>query len=301
MVLIGYGVFEYQQRPAAVEDKWADVHHDPRHEQDSRNDGQEGQDQQGQQDQPEEQAKLTISSDEVRKGSLLLINRQYPVSEDGVLPEIVSLFQRKDLVKGFGILDNSVQLPLDLVQKFSVIVESAKNDGVTHFLITSGYRDNEQQRELYEKMGADYANPAGHSEHNLGLSLDIGSTVGMMKDAPEGKWLEQNAWKYGFVLRYPEDKTDITGVLYEPWHFRYVGLPHSVIMQEHSFVLEQYLDYLKEQRQITGAIDGQTYSVSFYPVIEGQDIQVPLPDQYELSGNNIDGVILTSWDAKVRR
>lgn len=81
-------------------------------------------------------------------------------------------------------------------------------------------------------MGADYALPAGHSEHNLGLALDVGSTQMKMDKAPEGEWIEENSWKYGFILRYPLDKTDVTGIQYEPWHIRYVGLPHSAIIRE---------------------------------------------------------------------
>ncbi len=53
-----------------------------------------------------------------------------------------------------------------------------------------------------------------------------------MEKAPEGKWIEENVWKHGFVLRYPKNKSNITGIQYEPWHIRYVGLPHSAIMQK---------------------------------------------------------------------
>lgn len=59
---------------------------------------------------------------------------------------------------------------------------------------------------------------------------------------PEGGWLAEHAWKHGFVLRYPENKIDVTGVKYEPWHYRYVGLPHSALLQEQDWVLEEYLE-----------------------------------------------------------
>ena len=77
-----------------------------------------------------------------------------------------------------------------------------------------------------------------------------------MNQAPEGKWLTKNAWTYGFILRYPKDKTAITGIQYEPWHFRYVGLPHSLIMQQKNLALEQYLEYLKEEKTISTTIRG---------------------------------------------
>ena len=96
-------------------------------------------------------------------------------------------------------------------------------------------------------MGSDYALPAGYSEHNLGLSLDIGSTQKKMEKAPEGKWIEENVWKHGFVLRYPKNKSNITGIQYEPWHIRYVGLPHSAIMQK--FHTRGIFRVLKEEKR----------------------------------------------------
>ncbi|RLM60061.1 D-Ala-D-Ala carboxypeptidase VanY, partial [Halorubrum sp. Atlit-9R] len=133
------------------------------------------------------------------------------------------------------------------------------------------------------------------SEHNLGLSLDIGSTQGEMGQAPEGKWLNKNAWRHGFILRYPSDKTAITGIQYEPWHFRYVGLPHSAIMQDKNFVLEEYLDYLKDHKSITTTVNQQTYEISYYPVSKNTTIPVPVNGRYEISGNNMDGIIVTVY------
>ncbi|RXZ80351.1 D-alanyl-D-alanine carboxypeptidase family protein [Paenibacillaceae bacterium] len=281
LFVVGYGLITYQPPPEAVEDNLVDLQEET----------------QDQQQQPEDtRPVLTIAQEEVYKGNLLLINRQHAVPKDVGIPDVVNLVQRQDLVEGFGILDNNVELPLDMLQKFTGMIEAAKEDGVSHFLINSGYRDNEKQDELYKEMGEGYANAPGHSEHNLGLSLDIGSALGLMKNAPEGEWLKHNAWKHGFILRYPEDKSDITGAVYEPWHFRYVGLPHSAIMQEHDFVLEEYLDYLKEERNVTAQWDGKMYTVSYYLIAKGQRIKIPIEGSYELSGNNTDGVIVTTWD-----
>lgn len=150
--------------------------------------------------------------------------------------------------------------------------------------------------ELYQEIGSDYALPAGYSEHNSGLSLDVGSTQMQMNEAPEGKWIEENAWKYGFILRYPKDKTDVTGIQYEPWHIRFIGLPHSAIMYEKNFALEEYLDYLAKEKDIYSVINGKKYTVSYYPVSEDITIKVPVNLPYEISGNNKDGVIVTVCD-----
>ncbi|NOU76164.1 D-Ala-D-Ala carboxypeptidase VanY [Paenibacillus sp. LMG 31458] len=238
---------------------------------------------------------LKVTKDQIYKGNLLLVNKDHPVPSGAEESEAVNLFKHKELVNGFIVMDNTIRLSPSLVQKFSKMIDAAANDGVNRFLISSGYRDNKEQNQLYKQMGADYALPAGNSEHNLGLSLDIGSTQTEMSKAPEGKWLKKNAWRYGFILRYPADKTAITGIQSEPWHFRYVGLPHSAIMQEKNFVLEQYLNFLKEKKTIKTTVDHQTYEISYYPVSKNTTILVPANGRYQISGNNMDGIIVTMY------
>lgn len=238
---------------------------------------------------------IKVAKDQIHKGNLLLVNKDNPVPSGGEATDAVNLFQHKELMKGFIVLDKTIQLSPGLVQKFTTMIEAAAKDGVNRFLISSGYRDNKEQNKLYQQMGPEYALPAGYSEHNLGLSLDIGSMEDEMSRAPEGKWLKKNAGNYGFILRYPSDKTAITGIQSEPWHFRYVGLPHSAIMQEKNYVLEEYLDYLKEQKSITATINNLTYEISYYPVsTNNATILVPADGRYEISGNNMDGVIVTT-------
>ncbi|WP_249685837.1 D-alanyl-D-alanine carboxypeptidase family protein, partial [Bacillus velezensis] len=77
------------------------------------------------------------------------------------------------------------------------------------------------------EMGSDFRSSAGYSEHRLGLTLDVGSTQKKMEKALEGKWIEENVWKHGLVLRYPKNKSHIIGIQDEPWHIRYVVVPHS--------------------------------------------------------------------------
>lgn len=236
---------------------------------------------------------IQVTKDHIYKGDLLLVNKDHPVPPGHEASEAIQLSQHRELTEGFVILDDTIRLTPSLLEKFSAMMEAAKQDGVNRFMISSGYRDEKEQGELYEEMGPDYALPAGYSEHNLGLSLDIGSTQGEMEHAAEGKWLKNNAWKYGFILRYPEDKTAVTGIRYEPWHFRYVGLPHSAMMYEKRFVLEEYLEFLKEQRAITTTIEQQIYRIFYYPVPQHTTIPLPAAGEYEISGNNMDGVIVT--------
>lgn len=238
---------------------------------------------------------LTITQEQIYQGNLLLINSIYPVHETGVRTDIIPLSEYPELISGYALSHSGIYMSEEIVRKFSEMVHDAAKEGVNHFIINSGYRNLEEQAALYQEMGSGYALPAGYSEHNSGLSLDVGSRLGMMEQAPEGTWIEQNAWKYGFILRYPKDKTDVTGIQYEPWHIRYVGLPHSVVMKEKNFVLEEYLEYLKEQMTISVTINDDKYRISYYPVSDNPTILVPADLHWEISGDNMEGVIVTTF------
>lgn len=243
--------------------------------------------------------KVEISVEQIYQGNLLLVNSKHPVHNESIKSDVINLYARKELVKGYRVFNSETYLSEDIASKFSDMVLDAEEDEVSNFLITSGFRGFDEQTKLYKEMGSNRALPAGYSEHNLGLSLDVGSTQGKMEVAPEGEWIAENAWKYGFTLRYPEDKTDITGIMNEPWHIRYVGLPHSTIMKENNFVLEEYLDYLKEEKHISATVNGQKYEVFYYPVTENTTINLPADLRYEVSGNNMDGVIVTVFPDNV--
>ncbi|WP_040205730.1 VanY-A/VanY-F/VanY-M family D-Ala-D-Ala carboxypeptidase [Neobacillus jeddahensis] len=237
-----------------------------------------------------------ISREQVFQGNLLLVNQEYPVHQESIKSDVVNLFEHKELTAGFSLLESDIYLSRDIAEKFSDMIAGAKEAGVTHFSINSGFRAFDEQDQLYQEMGPDYSLPAGFSEHNLGLSLDVGSTLMKMNQAPEGKWIEKNAWAYGFILRYPQDKTAITGIQYEPWHIRYVGLPHSAIMHEKNFALEEYLDYLKREKSISVNFNGKSYLVSYYPLSQLKDIKIPKDRHYEVSGDNMDGIIVTVFE-----
>lgn len=120
---------------------------------------------------------------------------------------------------------------------------------------TSAYRSYSVQEGLYagfvSRSGQAYADTTsarpGHSEHQTGLAVDIGSISGACSlracfgDMPEGRWLGENAWRFGFLLRYPADKAAITGFAFEPWHFRYIGVGLAATMHDTGTrTLEEY-------------------------------------------------------------
>ncbi|MBP2241562.1 D-alanyl-D-alanine carboxypeptidase [Cytobacillus eiseniae] len=239
---------------------------------------------------------IELTKEQIYQGNLLLVNNDYPVQQESIKSDIIHLSAHDEWAQGYVLLGNEIYLSEDIAHKFSEMVAAAEKDGLQYFAITSGFRSFEEQNNLYQQMGSAYALPAGYSEHNLGLSLDVGSTQMMMAEAPEGKWIEQHAWNYGFILRYPEDKVDITGIQYEPWHIRYVGLPHSAIMKEKNFALEEYVDYLKDEKYITASINGEKYTITYHPISQNKTINVPEHSHFEISGNNMDGVIVTTYE-----
>ncbi|UTG99713.1 D-alanyl-D-alanine carboxypeptidase family protein [Macrococcoides canis] len=143
--------------------------------------------------------------------------------------------------------------------KLNQMIKDAKNDKQS-LVVRSGYRTYQMQDKLYKAYKAQDANAdtysarPGHSEHQTGLAFDIGSVESARDftisfgDTTEGEWLAQNAHTYGFIIRYPEGKTHITGYQYEPWHVRYVGTKIAQEIFNKKITLEEYLGlYPKDQ------------------------------------------------------
>lgn len=133
--------------------------------------------------------------------------------------------------------------------------ESLSNDAYLlgyDIIAVSAYRSYEYQEELYnhyvDKYGLEYADKCsakpGHSEHQTGLALDVegsNSDYNKFEDTKEFNWMIDNSYKYGFILRYPKNKENITGFKYEPWHYRYVGTDAAKEIYINNLTLEEYL------------------------------------------------------------
>ena len=124
-------------------------------------------------------------------------------------------------------------------------------------LLSEGRSEQEARR-----LTAYAVAPPGASEHQTGLAIDL-STDGELSThfgaTHTGIWIRNNCHRYGFVIRYPSDKTAITRIMYEPWHLRYVGLPHSAFMRELGLCLEEYVDHLRENQMLIYWIDERSY------------------------------------------
>ena len=147
------------------------------------------------------------------------------------------------------------------------MLNDAKKENLD-LLICSSYRSTSKQKKLFNDKIKEYKNKGysdeeaykeasywvlipGTSEHETGLSVDIVSIDNQVLDenqekTKEQKWLMENSYKYGFILRYPTNKKDITGVNYEPWHYRYVGKENELQIKKLNVCLEEYIEILKE-------------------------------------------------------
>jgi LAS superfamily LD-carboxypeptidase LdcB len=135
-------------------------------------------------------------------------------------------------------------------------LKEAEANGCDNVTVTSGYRSYEYQSQLFQneinitgsvEAASKNVNPPGSSEHQSGLCVDmhnLSSASVAFADTDEAVWLENNAYKFGYILRYPKNKVSVTGISYEPWHFRYVGRYHATKMHELGMCLEEYIEYV---------------------------------------------------------
>lgn len=186
--------------------------------------------------------------------NLVLVNK-WNALEDGYVPELTNVGS------GHKVDSRIADALLDMI-------EGAKNAGYRIYILSS-YRDMDKQVDLFNaevkewlyegleqeeaeaKAGTIVAYP-GTSEHHLGLAVDLVSSehVRLDQDAEKTKgyqWLVAHCHEYGFILRYPNNTTDVTGIIYEPWHFRYVGEEAAAEIMEAGITLEEYLSQLAEE------------------------------------------------------
>ena len=185
------------------------------------------------------------TADTTKGWQLMVVNRNYRVPENYEL-EFIALSCGEKVEK---------RIYPDLQDMF----DEALSEGVD-LVVRSGYRSEEEQKTLFINKIAEFRSNGlkrteakekalqwvafpGTSEHQLGFAVDI-NAENSTTDEKAYAWLSENAHIYGFILRYPEDKSEITGISYEPWHFRYVGKSHAKKIYEQGLCLEEYVETL---------------------------------------------------------
>ena len=183
---------------------------------------------------------------------LILVNKQHPIPDDYQLE--------------LGSIHNGLKVDKRITRQLDNMLEGARKDGV-NLLVISPYRNSDHQKELFEKkikqaLRQDYdfltayketaqaVTIPGSSEHEIGLAVDVTTRQHITLDAQYaesdgGKWLKKHCAEYGFILRYPTGKEEITGIEFEPWHFRYVGKAAATYIMENNLALEEFIALIK--------------------------------------------------------
>lgn len=196
--------------------------------------------------------KEAISAD--TEGYFKLVNKENTVDENYKPEDIV--IPNVEITKDRSNEQNFVRT--DIADDVEAFIGAAKEAGYEIFL-SSGYRSYNLQSVFYNNdlqgnggVETGYVAAPGTSEHQLGLAIDLTSHSVNLEltddfgNTPEGQWALENAYKYGFILRYKADKEDITGYMYEPWHYRYIGNKEiSKLCHDKNLTLEELLDYAK--------------------------------------------------------
>lgn len=245
---------------------------------------------------------IKMPEESVYEGSLILVSGSYPyqraITEASLIP-----------VGDSGVL---------MERRASALLSKIMDDigGWGKISAVSGWRSKREQENLFEqsmrengiKFTEQFVARPGHSEHETGLAIDMG----LLK--PKIDFIRPNfpytgicglfrkkALACGFVERYPKGREGVTGIAHEPWHLRYVGIPHSEIIAEKNFTLEEYHNFLRGypngDKRFEYRNGSQAFAVSYKKAVQGTDtiLEVEGEITYSVSGNNFDGFILTEW------
>ena len=195
----------------------------------------------------------------------LLVNRQHPVASDFAPADLVNLSEYCDssLVK---IKYDGTQGVREAADALLRMLEAAKADGITNWQVSAAYRSYADQQRIFDNKVKSFQNnnpdwslsrcrsaasvtvaDPGASEHHTGLAFDMTvPNTSMFLGTKQCTWLHQHCWEYGFILRYTDEKQQITGFAGEAWHIRYVGTEHSLAMQQSGQCLEEYLGEVQQ-------------------------------------------------------
>ncbi len=240
----------------------------------------------------------TVSVSDTQQGPLVLVNSThayvFPTNNEH-LKEIYAAFVGHDphTYQQSGLstyMETTALTALD-----AMLTDFCTATGKDNVQIRSAYRDQATQEQ--------FSTPVGHSDHHTGFGCELkytkeGAAYHFSADPENGyAWINENAAKYGFIIRYPADKVDVTGVSDYDSYYRYVGPAHATYMAANNLCMEEYIEVLKGYSQskpleIRGA-DGIAYEVYYTAVSGSATIKLPTNYAYTLSGTNEGGVVVT--------
>ncbi len=241
-------------------------------------------------------------------GYLRLINKENPMTKNYEPTDLINV-NTLDSITAYGTNTN-------LRDEAANALSKMYKENSVQYAMTSGFRNYETQTQLFNEEVADNIQAGkteeqakidagtivaipGTSEHQVGLAVDFAIPGVVLteefKNTPAGKWLESNSYKYGFVLRYTKEQTAITNIIFEPWHFRYIGYPHSEILFKEKIVFDTYIEALREEKvKYFQAEDGNDYIIWLLSgTLKPEKLEFNTSNGIGVSSDNGDGIVLT--------
>lgn len=254
---------------------------------------------------PDGYKKESYTYDDIYKGDLVLVNAEYEYKfpEDDV--DVITLVGNRNDYYSSG--DYVTSLDRFVLYQLNAMIESYATENnleTTDIFVQDGYRTYEEQVDRHN-TGKSRTFEAGHTDYHTGRTFDMfyndsESGTGFAYFSAEGnyEWFAENAGNYGFIVRFPEDKQEITGERPRAYTYRYVGVPHAVYINSNNLCMEEYIEELKSHtidNPLEITTNAQNYSVYYVSAeISGEtEILVPTGKMYTVSGNNADGFIVT--------
>lgn len=247
-----------------------------------------------------------VSCNDIHKGSLILVNDSNICS----LPaEEMSLTVMDEMKNDYyAVKDVTMKMETMALKNFNSMLSGFWQEcSNSDIMVTEAYVTAAHQNLLYNQAreNSRYESRGGYSEHQTGLAADLyiypeGSKSYRYVPSGDYAWIRDNCTRYGFVQRYAEGKEEITGISDHTEHFRYVGIPHAWYMKENGLSLEEYLQEIKKyaytNRTLSVSCYGKDYEIYYIKARENNgssEIYVPVNCQYTVSGNNVDGFVIT--------
>ncbi len=241
----------------------------------------------------------------VHTGDLVLVNNwtlyQFPEEQP-----LQCIYEEK--TASYYVRDKEVYLAPHALDALNALMDAFQAQGGSKTVnVVAGYRTKDFQQHLFDQSAArngqahaeKFVAQPGGSEHHTGLVVDFSilredGASEEYRGQGEYAWINQNCHRYGWIVRYGAEKEALTGIADEPWHFRYAGVPHAIAMAAEDLCLEEYTDYLKGfpfdgPHLLVECADG-TYEIWY---CAGTAAYLPDSGEYTVSGNNVDGLIVT--------
>ena len=196
----------------------------------------------------------------------ILVNKEHLLSSDYVPENLVITDDNENNFHDYKDPNFKPMISADILPYFEAMQKAAEALGLRKIIVDSGYRPYEYQQVIFDKSVAEkgleetlrLVSLPGSSEHQTGLAIDIaymdnGVYIEKTSDVdPEIMWLKENAHKFGFILRYPEGKEDVTNIQYERWHYRFVGVEMANILDPDALTLDEYYERVEQENYSRG-------------------------------------------------